>query len=704
MNIKNEVLIRVYTLLFFIALAALAIFFQTIKISIIEGDKWRGKGNDLYVKYVPVNAERGNIMAEDGSLMATSLPFFEIRFDPNSTGMEEDAFTKNIDSLAWCLATYVDNTYTVGGYRDFLITEWEIGARNILIKKDVSFAELKQIKKFPLFRLGQYKGGLIVHRNPQRNRPFGILAQRTIGYVREGAKPVGLEGYFHDVLGGQQGKKLMQRVDKDTWIPVNDLTEIEPKGGDDIVTTIDINLQEAAENALYKAVEHHNAAHGTAVVMEVKTGAIRAIANIGRLENGKLWETYNYAVGEAVEPGSTFKMPAMMALLEDGYVQLEDSIDLEQGQHQFYEEIMLDAAYHQLDTTTVRTAFELSSNVGIAKLVEQHYSGKAEKFIEELREMNLHLPLGIEIEGEGIPFIKEAYNEEEDWSGISLPWMSIGYEVLITPLQLLNFYNSIANDGMMMKPFLVAEIQHFGEKVQQFKPTVVKKHIAAKSTIRTAQELLRGVVERGTASKHKSNRYSFAGKTGTAQIDYRKFRPKANIKHRASFVGYFPAEQPVYSCIVMITDPKAHGIYGSEVALPVFREIADRCYDSKVAMHQAFNIGPKPRLEEKQLPAYDAGDREEVQKVLAFLQIPHTMKAQGNWVVTSPQSDTLNLNVRHMNGNVVPNVIGMGLRDALFMLENKGLKVIFSGAGKVTRQSIIAGTRIRGQTIRLTLS
>jgi len=705
MDIKNEVLIRVYGVLFLIVLIALVIFFKAFKISQIEGDKWRGMGKDLYVTFKKVAAERGNIMAEDGSLLATSLPFFEIRFDPNSTGMSDKDFNDNIDSLAHCIATWVDTSYTVGGYRDFLVSKRQEGARNVRIRRRVSYPELKMIEKFPLFNLGQYKGGLIVQQNPKRERPFKLLAHRSIGYIREGAKPVGLEGYYNDILEGQAGQKLMKRVGKDTWIPINDLTEIEPKNGHDIITTIDINLQEITEMALYRAVNHHRANHGTAILMDVKTGAIKAIANIGRTPDEKLWETFNYAIGESVEPGSTYKLASIMSLLEDGYIHLDDSIDLEKGSSIFYEEVMLDASYHLLDTTTIRKAFEISSNVGIAKLVQKHYEDKAEKFIGRLKKMNLHLPVGIEIEGEAPPYIKEAYNKKEDWSGITLPWMSIGYEVMITPLQLLTFYNAVANDGQMMKPYLVSEIQHFGETVEKFKPIVTKKKIASKSTIVAAQSLLEGVVERGTAHKWKSPRFRFAGKTGTAQIDYPKFirQQSKNLKYRASFAGYFPADDPVYSCIVMITDPKEHGIYGGDVALPVFREIADKCFDSEIALHKPLNSYEKPRLSERKLPVFQAGNTQDIQKVLSKLNVEYENQTNSEWAITKNQSDTLLIERRTLPDDQVPNVTGMGLRDALYILENRGLHVKVQGAGRVARQSLIPGTRIKGQTIRLTL-
>ncbi len=704
MNIKNEVLYRVYIVLGLVMLGAVLIFFKAFKISYLEGERWRKMGKDLYVQYQPVEAERGNILAEDGSLLVTSLPFFEIRMDPNSSGMKEEDFFENLDTLAYCLATYVDNSHTIGGYRDLLLRKRSEGERNLLLKKDVTYDELAKIKNFPLFNKGRYKGGLIVKQQSKRSRPYKMLARRTIGYVRDGAKPVGLEGYFDDVLGGKAGKQLMQRVGKDIWIPVNDLTEIEPQNGNDIVTTIDINLQDISQQALRRALQHHDAEHGTAIVMEVKTGAIRAIANIGKTQDG-WWETYNYAVGSAIEPGSTFKLASILALLEDGFVALEDSISINRGKMTFYDEEMVDATSQSfsIDSTTVREAFEISSNVGIAKLIDRHYNknNNAARFIEQLKNMNLHLPTDIEIEGEANPYIKEAYSEDDDWSGITLPWMAIGYEVAITPLQLLTFYNAIANDGKMMKPYLVSDVLRFGEMVQHFKPTVVKKQIASKQSVQAVKELLEGVVERGTAKRLQSNRFRFAGKTGTAQFDYLKKNKRQ--RYRASFAGYFPAGNPLYSCMVMISEPRQNGFYGADVAGPVFREIADRCFETKVNMHQPVNNFPKPVYTARTLPLRDAGQSKEMRFLLDYLELPVAETTGAEWSVLEEDDGKLAMGSRTAIENLIPNVLGMGLRDALFVLENRGLKVKFSGSGKVVKQSIKPGKRIRGQTIKLTL-
>lgn len=706
MDVKNEILVRVYFVLVVIVLLAMGIFAKAVSISAIEGERWRAKGDSLYVKYKTVEAERGNILAEDGSFLATSLPFFEIRFDPNSTAMKEEDFENNIDSLAYCLATYVDNTYTVGGFYQYLVDQRNAGARNVLIKRKATYSQMQAIKKFPLFRKGQYRGGLIIHRLSERKRPFGILAHRTIGYIREGAKPVGLEGSFNKVLAGKEGKKLMQRAGS-AWIPINDLTEIEPVIGDDITTTIDINMQDITEQALIRALQYHQAKNGTAVLMEVKTGAIKAIANIDRTKDG-YWESYNHAVGTAVEPGSTFKLASIMALLEDGHVDLSDSIDIQKGEAQFYEEIMVDASRESfvLDTTTVKRAFEISSNVGLGLLVDKYYNqnNKANKFIERLKSFNLHIPTGIEIQGEVTPYIKEAYNEDDDWSGVTVPWMSIGYEVTITPLQLLSFYNAVANDGVMMKPYLVAQIERYGQKIRSFKPTVIDRKIASASTIKKAQILLESVVNNGTAMSLRTDRYPIAGKTGTAQINYKKFDGrKQNIKYRASFAGYFPADDPVYSCIVMISEPQQNGIYGGEVAGPVFREIADKCMTTRSELYTPINEKPHPQWVSKKLPDLDIGEANDFKKLLNTLKLPYQVVSEDPWAVIRAEEDTLQMYTRFIPENEVPNVVGMGLRDALFILENRGLKVVVNGVGKVRQQSIRPNTKIKGQTIKLTL-
>ena len=712
MDIKNEVLYRVYILLFGIVVpVSIVLLYRTVEIVYVQGERWRDQGTDNYLEYRTVEADRGNIMASDGSLLATSIPYFDLHFDP--TAPSDEDYEENLDTLAQCLATYVFEDLTVGAAWDYLDELRKGKDKHVRIKRKVSYAEKKFIEEFPLFRLGRNQGGFIAEKQSERKRPFGVLAQRTIGYVREGAKPVGLEGYYNEILGGEPGQQLMIKVDprEDLWMPVDDLTQIEPQSGNDLITTIDIDIQDITEEALLRAMNYHDADWGTAIVMEVETGAIRSIANLGRTDEG-WWETYNYAIGTGIEPGSTFKAASVLALLEDGYVSPDDSIRIYNGTAEFYEEVMEDASpySYRMDTVKMREAFEISSNVGIAKMVEQYYGSKnkangnegAARFIKRLKQFNLHLPTGITIEGEANPYIKEAYSEQDSWSGTTLPWMSIGYEMKISPLQLLTFYNAIANDGEMIKPYLVKEILRFGETIDKFYPTIIDKKIASKKAISQMQELLFSVVEneRGTAHKLKSSKYHFAGKTGTAQINYKRGRIGG---YQASFAGYFPYENPKYSVIVVVNKPRRGGFYGGEVAGPVFREIADKIFTVKVDLHKPLNHEPAKPLEGKKFPETSIGDQEDFKKVFAYLNMPYYGEPSTSMTVVSPQGDSLIMERKTIKNDVVPNVVGLGLRDALYVLENNGLKVEIDGVGKVSRQSLLPGTQIKGQTMRLYL-
>ncbi len=721
MNIKNEVLVRVYTVLALVVVAAVLIFAQAINIAVIQGDEWRKVGEKSYVQMRSFDAERGNILADDGSLLATALPFFDIRFDLMAAGLTQEIFDANVDSLAHCLAVHVDQQYTPGGMKSELVRLRQEGKRYHLIARNVSYIKKEQISQFPIFRRGQNGGGFIAERLATRKRPYGSLASRTIGYTKKGDNKrgvkdtkVGLEGYFDKTLSGKQGKRLMQKVHGDQWIPVSELSEIEPTTGNDILTTINVNIQDIAHEALLRGLNVHNAEDGVAIVMEVETGEVKAISNLSRTENGWV-ENYNNAIGRAIEPGSTFKLAPMIALLEDDLIDLNDKVEISLGEKEFYDEVMKDASKESfnLDSTTMRRAFEISSNVGIAGQIFKHYRGqdrhgniKAHRFLNHLKKMNLHSPTGIEIKGEAKPRIKNPDKNEDDWSGTTLPWMAIGYELLLTPMQLLAFYNAVANDGIYMKPHLVTEVQQFGETIKKIKPKVVRERIASLKTIKKAQELLLSVVENGTAHKLATSRYQFAGKTGTAQVNYNKFKDqKKDLKHRASFVGYFPAKQPKYSCIVVVSAPNNNSIYGGDVAGPIFREISDKIYSLEIDLHQALNERGKPRMKTKYLPTLNIGYKSDMETVLNFLELPHASETSTEMTATFAIEDTIRLKPRTIKDEKsVPNVVGMGLRDALYVLENKGLRVEIDGVGKVKRQSIKPGTRTRGQTIKLTLS
>lgn len=729
--IKNEILLRVYIVLGVFVLAAMFILFRAAKISFQQGDELRAYGKN-YIREQPVQAERGNILTEGGELLATSLPVFDIAFDPNSRGMTQENFSLNIDSLAAQLADHIDLPFTSGGLRDYLKQKREealvyneepeniavsLGeyfrkkradsTQYVTIKRGVSLTEKEQISQYPLFRDGQFRGGFIATPRFIRDRPYNLLARRTIGYIREDITPIGLEGKFDKELSGEERIQVVRLVDpvEELWIPVDGFDAIQLERGNDIITTIDIDLQEVTEKALLRALNHHDADWGTAVVMEVKTGKVRAIANLGRTDNG-WWETYNYAIGRSIEPGSVFKLASIMALLEDEFVQLEDSVSLNKGIVKYYDEEMRDSYRHNLDSSTVRTAFEISSNVGISSLITHFYgrSGKEQAFVDRLKDFKLNLPTSVEINGEPRPYIKEAGDNSQNWSGTTLPWMSIGYELELTPLQILNFYNTVANNGIMMKPYLVARIQHHGEVQKEFKPTILSTNIASRKTIAQAQELLEGVVLRGTAKSLRTNNYNFAGKTGTAQVGYQRKGNSTSIKgHQASFAGYFPAEKPIYSCIVVVNKPRQNGIYGAQVAGPVFREIADKAFAFKVNLHDPINDSIAV-LASNQLPDMSIGETGDMDFLLNHFQLPHYGKAGSNWTVwKATDSSAIKVMTKRLKPGVVPNVIGLGLRDALYILENAGLKTKVVGVGKVQQQSISPGTSLRGQDITIRL-
>jgi cell division protein FtsI (penicillin-binding protein 3) len=709
LSIRNEVLWRIYLVAGFVLLVAGTILFKMYHLAVVEQDKWVKKGAERYLTWGDIHADRGNILDINGTLLATSLPFYDVYFDPKAEGITDAAFGEAADSLALCLSSMVNSAYTPGAWRIYLDQiraqpDNTPGGRHIKIAENVDHRKLKLIKQFPLFRLGKYKGGLIVEQRAKRDRPFNLLAQRTIGYVREGAQPVGLEGRFDRELGGKTGKQLLVKVPGDYYIPVNDLAAVEPQAGNDLVTTLDVNIQDATETALLKSLEKHQADHGCAIVMDVKTGAIKAMANLGRAENNTYWETYNYAVGERVEPGSMFKLASFMAMLEDGYIRnFDQPIAVDKGKIKFYDETLVDDKEHGLDSMSVKQVFALSSNVGTSRLITQAFNSRPEDYLEHLEDFGLYLPSEVEVEGEEAPYIKHPKNKEDSWSGTTLPWMSIGYELMLTPLQMLQFYNAVANNGRMMKPYLVDHFERNGEAFDKRYPKVLKRSIASGTTLTKARELLEAVVEDGTASRLKSPNYRYAGKTGTTQLNYHKFKAKSGLRYQASFCGYFPAEAPRYSVIVVISEPKVAGFHGAEVAVPVFREIADKIYAMRADMQVAMNTTPAAKLTSGQIPSNHAGRKQEVKKALKWLNLDWEEHADSEWVALHAKSDSLIMSQRIVSEKLVPSVIGMGLKDAIFLLENAGLRVRVQGVGKVRQQSVPAGSARNGQTVTLVL-
>lgn len=703
MDEKKDILRRVYLLYAGMLLFGLAIVFRIGWIQFTKGEQLRSQAQKQELKFFSVNALRGNVLADDGALLATSVPVFEVRLDIASPHIDQPLFDSKADSLALMLSGLFKNKSRAAYLRD-LKTARKQGNRYFLLHSRATFSQVKKLRSFPILRRGKYKGGLILLPHDKREKPFRELASRTIGYENESENLfVGIEGAYHEALKGIDGKQLKRRINNGDWKPLFDGNEVEPQNGKDVVTTIDINIQDVAEDALRRNLIENNAEEGCAVLMEVATGKIKAIANLSwDNATGTYLEKYNYALAESVEPGSTFKLASMMALLEDNKVKLSDTIDIGRaGYTVFYNRTMRDVYPIRDGKITVREAFEKSSNVAVSRLVYDAYKASPEKFVEHLYAMSLNKPLGLEIAGEGKPYIKHP-SEKKYWYGTTLPWMSIGYELSMTPLQILTFYNAVANDGIMVKPIFVDEIRQGVNVVEHFETTVINKSIASRSTIDSVKSLMEGVVQKGTARYLKTSSFTIAGKTGTAQIASGKSGYN-KTNYTASFVGYFPASNPKYSCIVVVSNPSSGKIYGGSVSAPVFKEIADKIYATRLNIHDE----KKDLTTEKNVMAITGVPlfHEDADDLYKGLGIPfyHTSKG-AIWLNAKGDSTVLALQTINYRENLVPNLKGMNARDAVFLLENMGMKVQLSGHGQVAWQSINAGsTPVKGQKIELKL-
>ena len=697
MSVKQDIVRRIYLSFALMVLVGLGIVFQAARIQTVEGAYYRELADSLTTAYRSIEAIRGNIYAADGSLLATSVPIYDVRMDTRVDGLTDELFENKVDSLALGLSR-IFGDMSERDYARKIREGRRKGKRNLLLKRNINYEELQRVKTLALFNRGRYKGGLVVEQKTKREMPFRHLARRTIGYAIAGVAPVGLEGAFDAELAGVGGKRLMQKIAGGVWIPINDRDEIEPSHGHDIVTTIDVNIQDVTEAALQRALEKHNADHGTAIVMEVATGQIKAMANLGRdAEGGLYYEKYNYAIGESAEPGSTMKLASLMVALERGDVQLTDSIDLELGKFSFYDRVMKDSEKHDYRQMSVKDLFAISSNVGISRLVNDLYGKNPKVFLDGLDKMGMGKVTGIEIKGEGKPLIKTPGTR--GWSGVTLPWMSVGYELRLTPLQVLSLYNAVANNGQMMRPYLVQEVQEYGKSVKKYKPEVLQAAVASASTVKQARELLEHVAVMGTAKHLQGKAYKIAGKTGTALIADNSAGYRGTVKYRASFAGYFPADKPRYSVIVVVANPSAGVYYGGYVAGPVFKEIADKVYASHI---NPYLNQDRPTDEQPDYLIVKGGRRDETEYVLRKLDFAYNDAPDAEWI---RQSDSTQLTEVSIKDKQVPQVTGMGLKDAVFLLENAGLRVLPIGRGKVVRQSLKAGSAYRkNQQIVIELS
>jgi len=698
---RKEILKRIYLVFGLVCVFGFAIVARIWHLQFVEGDQWRAKADSLTTKLIDIEPARGNIYSADMSLLATSVPIYDLRVDMLAERVTRDIFNDNIDSLSICLSKLFKDK-PAAEYKQILREARRDGHRYFLLKKNVSYRELLLVKQFPIFRMGRYAGGLIPEQKSKRVKPFNLLAARTIGYKVEGVEPVGIEGAFDKHLKGVHGMRLMQKISGNVWKPLNDENEIDPKDGNDVITTIDLNLQDVAQNSLYTQLSLHNADKGCAILMEVETGHVLAIANLKRGEDGNYREEFNFGVGESTEPGSTFKLASIMALLEDGYVVPEDIVDTQGGAIRYSNRVMKDSHEGGYGKISMKHVFEVSSNVGISKMVHKFYSKNPQAFVDRIRGFGLDKKIGLQVSGEGAPFIKNT--DDKYWSKVSLPYMSIGYECSLTPLQILTFYNAVANNGRMVKPLFVKEIRNKGHLVYEYKTTVIKDSIASPTTIAQVKLMLEGVVQEGTATNLKHTQYKIAGKTGTAQIaNAREGYKNGKVRYQASFVGYFPADNPKYSCIVVVYAPNGNVYYASQVAGPIFKEIADKVYASKLELHKELKY--EENLADN-LPKSKTGQFKQTQKVINTLKIPAQLPgSQDRWIAAvGKQNDKVEFSGIRFRHDQVPNVVGMGLRDAIYLLESKGLQVRVVGRGTVLKQSVSAGAKIqKGQEIVIQL-
>lgn len=667
---KKSLLTKFYLIAAFMTIFFVAIIYQLTNIQFVEGKKYKALATELTIRQDTVYANKGNVYASDGNMLATSMSKFTIRMDV--VAVDDEEFEKNVVALSKELSKKLGKSSA--HYLSKLKAAKKSNNRYFLIARNVGYNDYLIIKEFPIFKLGVYKGGFIAEHKTVRAHPIGKIAERTIGYD-DFRGEAGIEGAFADFMQGENGLRWKQKIAKNQWKPISDVNEKEPIDGHDVITTIDINIQDITHHALLAQLEKLNADHGCAVVMETKTGEVRAISNLGKSDEGTYFEKRNYAIWESHEPGSTFKLASLIAAIDDKVIDTSTVVDTDGGIMFIHGSKVEDSKKGGYGKISAARVFEVSSNVGIVKLIRQHYDNNPQKFYDNIEKYGFTKPVGFQIKGEGMPYVPNP-KDKNRWSKISLEWMSWGYGISITPMQTLMFYNAVANDGIMVKPRFVKELrkQNITEKV--FTAEVVNPKIASTETLKKVRKVMENVVIRGTAQNIYSPNFSMAGKTGTAKkyISAHKSENGEQVsghysseRYVASFVGFFPADKPKYSCIVVVHEPdKNKGYYGSTVAAPIFKEIAQKIYTSTPI------------------------DRQSVNDFVAFSSIDNEYKNYQKM-----------LQSKH---DLVPNVEGMSGMDAVSLLENIGLKVKISGIGKVKNQSIKSGEKLKkGNTITLKL-
>jgi len=668
-----------------IVTAAVAIFIKLLSVQADLSDSVAF--NDPIIKLREIPSPRGNIYDVNGNLLATSMPVYTIAID--ATQASDTLFENNYRDLAIGLSE-IFGDLTSDEYAKKLRQSRRNQKQYLRLRSGVRYSELQKVKTLPILKEGRYKGGFVYTQQTDRTKPFGYLCDRTIGYGRA-VSDVGIEKAYNHYLKGQNGKQLMQKINGGVWKPLSNTQDVEPISGSDVYSTIDIRIQDIAQTALLKSLEKYEAENGSIILMDVKTGAIRAMSSLERTEEEKYAEKFNYAIGAAYEPGSTFKLASLLVALEDGVVDTAQIVDTKNGAFKFYDRTMKDSNYDRggYGKISVGKAFEVSSNIGIARTIVGNYKDDPQRFVDRLARLGVSDKLDFELLGEAEPWIKNT--DDPTWSGVSLPWMAFGYELKMTALQILALYNAVANHGEFVKPRLVDRVQRVEKLLEVKEVEVLKPSICSEATIDILQDLLVGVVEAGTARNIYSKKYSCAGKTGTAKI---ASEGSYGSEYRASFVGYFPAENPKYSCVVVVTKPKKEiGFYGNIVAAPVFEELRDLLYAEEAV---------EVPMMAAEIDCNYVGKVQELNNIYEVLEYPKYSEFQKNsWL----KSDKKDFEVLDFEEGEMPNVKGMAAMDALFLLENMGLEVELHGKGRVTKQSLKVGNKIReNQKVALSLS
>jgi cell division protein FtsI (penicillin-binding protein 3) len=703
-NSRKIILVRAYVVLSLLIVFVVAIFATAIKLQMGTDKVFAEQMSEKNTRVMEVEALRGNIYADDGSLLATSVPKYDVIFDLRADGLTTKIFLAKIDSFSQLCANMFPER-NASAWKEHLIKHRERKTRYLKIAKDLGYEQIKAIKTWPIARDGKFKGGVWYEEKGKRMYFMGDLAKRTIGYIKDKTS-VGLEGAFDTLLRGKNGRIMQQRMSGQIWRPIQIGNNQPPVNGKDIVTTLDVRIQDIAQYSLQKGLEAESADHGCVIVMETKTGAIKAMANLTRGEDNKYYETQNYAVSEFTEPGSTFKVVSAIALLEDGYVKPTDSIDNNWGKWTWYNTPWEDSKKPPKKFYTLGECLQYSSNIGTSKFVMQHYKKNPEKFTNHILDLGLHIKPKFDIPSGNNPIIPTP--DDASWSGTSLPSLSIGYSSNLSPLQVLMLYNTIANKGKMMQPYMVKEIRLEGQSLSKIEPIVLKEKAFSAATAAAVTTMLVQVVDHGTAKEIKSENYKIAGKTGTSWLNkgIGGYNEENNKQFQASFAGFFPANNPEYTIVVVVNNPKSGKYSGAQIAAPIFKNISDRIYSIHIKVQPALHVASLP-----QVPGILKGDLQKTKLVLHELGISSKLLPSDSGVITkvgyiesTKEAHSLNLKPVMVTPGFMPDLRGMGLRDALKILSELGLKVNYVGYGRITEQSPAPNTKIGENTNLVSLT